>query len=209
MFRISQAGETRSDGTAPFDVILYQKTTVREFIQEALAAPDDWGYIRIEKGLPFASTPCCPYEHGKLLPDAYIPFDEADMDKFVVSATADGGMGRMDYWLNLQEKEPVSGSFCFTRLDLRLRENERHDCQGNASHPNRYTSAGRDDVEANKGSAAKQTGCQNREGGEESFYHRTFLLSKSTAVKISRPWRCGRECGACRWAACRGSRTQS
>ena len=111
MFRIVQTGKTRGDGTAPFDVILYQETTVREFIQEVLSNPNDWGYIRIEKGLHFASTPCCPYGHGKLLPDAYIPFDEADMDRLVVTARADGGMGRMNYWLNLQEKEPKRAPF--------------------------------------------------------------------------------------------------
>lgn len=198
MFRIVQTGKTRCDGTAPFNVILYQETTVREFIQEALAASDDWGYIRIEKGLPIASTPCCPYKHGKLLPDAYIPFDEADMDRIVVSATADGGVRRMDYWLNLQEKEPEAGSFCFVWLALRLCENERHNCQGNASRPNRHAGVGRNDIEANKGSAAKQTGCQNCEGGEDSFCHGTILLFKPAAVKISRPGRCGRECEACR-----------
>lgn len=201
MFRIVQTGKTRGDGTAPFDVILYQETTVRKFLQEILAAPDDWGYIRIEKGLPFASAPCCPYEHGKLLPDAYIPFDEADMDRFIVSATADGGMGRMDYWLTLQEKEPVSGSFYFLLLVLRLRANERHNRQDDANSPDCHTGTGRDDVEADKGSAAKHTDRQDGEGNENLFCHSDF-------PPISKPGRCGRGCEVYRWAACQGSRTQ-
>lgn len=110
MFKIVQTGKSRDDGTAPFEVILFHEITVREFIQEVLACSDDWGYIRIEKGLPFASTPCCPYNRGRVLTNAYLPFDEADMGKTVVSARADGGLNRMDYWLTVQGREPEMGS---------------------------------------------------------------------------------------------------
>ena len=62
IFDLRIAGEESGGplgGTAPYKVILYEKCTVREFVEYVLCTKDSWGYIGIynkEKG-PFCGYP--------------------------------------------------------------------------------------------------------------------------------------------------------
>lgn len=88
-------------GTAPYEVILFEKCTVREFVGYVLDTKSDWGYIGIynpEKN-PFFGYPHIEYSHGKLeVGSIFEDFGEF-LDKPVIKATADGGWSRMDYIL--------------------------------------------------------------------------------------------------------------
>ena len=97
MFRLIISGPTRSDCTAPYDVVLDRAYTVAEFIETVLQQKDEWGYIIIRQRPPVSwfDYPRCEYRCGELLsklPDLY-------SDQLVKLAEADGGWTRMDYIL--------------------------------------------------------------------------------------------------------------
>lgn len=87
-------------GTAPYEVILREHCTVREFVEYVLESGKDWGYIGIhnqEKG-PFFGYPNIQYSGSRLKSETEGNFVEF-LDKPVIKATADGGWSRMDYIL--------------------------------------------------------------------------------------------------------------
>ena len=89
-------------GTAPYKVILFEKCTVRKFVECVLNTKNEWGYIGIynpEKG-PFFGYPNIEYFYGKLNKARPIieEFEEF-LDKPVIKAIAYGGWSRMDYIL--------------------------------------------------------------------------------------------------------------
>lgn len=88
-------------GTAPYKVILFEKCTVREFVEYVLNTQNDWGYIGIhnpEKG-PFFGYPNIQYSGNKLKAGSIIEDFGEFLDKPVIKATANGGWSRMDYIL--------------------------------------------------------------------------------------------------------------
>ena len=95
-------------GTAPYDVVLLEKCTVREFVEYVLdSKKEDWGYISInnwstlefnDKKNPFFGYPHIKYSNGRLSSSIIEDFGEF-LDKPVGKATANGGWSRMDYIL--------------------------------------------------------------------------------------------------------------
>ncbi len=104
IFSLSVDGEESGGplgGTAPYKVILFERCTVREFVEYTLDGKNDWGYIGIynqEKG-PFFGYPKIEYSHGKLKVGSLIEDFGEFLDKPVIKATANGGWSRMDYIL--------------------------------------------------------------------------------------------------------------
>jgi hypothetical protein len=104
IFNLKIAGEESGGplgGTAPYDVILLEKCTVREFVEYVLDTKSDWGYIGIynPERNPFFGDPHIEYSNGKLKSKtSELNFGEF-LDKPVIKATAGGGWSRMDYIL--------------------------------------------------------------------------------------------------------------
>lgn len=114
LFNLKIAGEESGGplgGTAPYEVILLEKCTVREFVQYVLDTNNEWGYIGIynPERNPFFGDPHVEYSYGKLKSKTselnyYFTLKQINqfgefLDKPVIKATADGGWSRMDYIL--------------------------------------------------------------------------------------------------------------
>lgn len=99
-FKLRQSGADRSDCTAPYDVIILENGTVKDFIDEVLEnRQGEWGTIAIfSKESPFGS-PRMEYRHGKPISRESLTEYE---DKQVISIKANGGWSNMDYVIKTQ-----------------------------------------------------------------------------------------------------------
>lgn len=88
-------------GTAPYEVILLEKCTVREFVEYVLDTKKDWGYIGInnDERNPFFGWPNIQYSNGRLKAGSIIEDFGEFLDRPVSKAIASGGWSRMDYIL--------------------------------------------------------------------------------------------------------------
>lgn len=100
MFKLIRTSPEGSDCTAPYDVELGGKYTVKEFIEDVLKDAREWGHIGIDPGPGVSSVfgdPHCEYSHGVL--KSNLPEDILEMS--ISSARASGGWSRMDYILSI------------------------------------------------------------------------------------------------------------
>lgn len=98
LFDLRASGPTAGDCTTPYDVVLRNECTVREFIDEVLKK-GEWGYVRI--GIYF-DGPQIEYSHNKIVSGV---FSLDILDARIKQATAHGGWTRMDYTLDIQPGE--------------------------------------------------------------------------------------------------------
>ena len=104
IFDLKIAGEESGGplgGTAPYNIVLHKKCTVREFVEYVLNTKDDWGYIGIynPERNPFFGYPNIQYSCGILKAGSIVEDFGEFLDKPVTKATASGGWSRMDYIL--------------------------------------------------------------------------------------------------------------
>ena len=59
MFKLEQIGETHTDETTNFKVVLDKPYTVSSFIDTVLKNTSDWGYIGIKNQNSFFGDPSC------------------------------------------------------------------------------------------------------------------------------------------------------
>lgn len=94
MLKFIQTHSMGGDCTAPYDVELDRPYTVREFINEILAAsPHEWGEIRV------VGCFSIKYRYGKI--EDIIPARYADLS--VSEVKASGGYSAMNYRIKLSE----------------------------------------------------------------------------------------------------------
>ena len=108
MFRFVQAGNVRSDETAPYNSSLDKDYTVQEFIDTVFSERSrEWGYFGImpKTNLRNASLfgePNCEYIDGRYRKGT-TPFSDEILCKKIKRVRADGGWSRMDYLIELLE----------------------------------------------------------------------------------------------------------
>lgn len=103
MFKMIKTGPTRSDCSAPYDVILDKEYTVREFIETVLKENSgEWGevYYHTNKDISVFDSPKCTYRYGKLISE---PLPEEYLNKTIKKVIADGGWTNMDYLIKEAE----------------------------------------------------------------------------------------------------------
>lgn len=105
LFDLKIAGEESGGplgGTAPYNIVLHEKCTVREFVEYVLNnKSNEWGYIGInnpEKN-PFFGYPNIQYSCGRIKAGYIIEDFGEFLDKPIINVTASGGWSRMDYIL--------------------------------------------------------------------------------------------------------------
>lgn len=102
MFRFVQVGGESSDGTRSYKLILDKECTVGEFVNAVLSRQDEWGDIRLDdEKFPFGK-PFCEYARGKVF-NSDDSFSEEFLSKKVISASAYGRWGLMNYTLVVEE----------------------------------------------------------------------------------------------------------
>lgn len=98
MFRFVQVGEESSDCTRSYKLILDKECTVGEFVNAVLSRQDEWGDIRLDDEKFQFGKPFCEYACGKIF-NSDDSFSEEFLSKKVISASAYGGWGLMNYTL--------------------------------------------------------------------------------------------------------------
>ena len=90
-----------SDCTGPYDVTLYGKPTVKDFLNQLLEERREWGYIRIYNKKEKKKSYYISYSHGNV--DNYdIP--DSIMNAKIVMADGSGGWSRSDFTLTVDVK---------------------------------------------------------------------------------------------------------
>ena len=97
---LRQIGRAGSDCTAPYEVIIHGKCTVREFVECVLTHHKEWGYIGISDGSIFGN-PRIEYARGTITTENTL---KDIKDYIVVKALASGGWSRMDYLLTIEQE---------------------------------------------------------------------------------------------------------
>lgn len=100
-FRLQQSGKERSDCTAPYDAVILEDGTVKDFIDEVLTNySGEWGYIGIQQsGGTVFGDPKMEYSHGKPINREALSEYE---NKRIIAIRADGGWSNMNYLIQTE-----------------------------------------------------------------------------------------------------------
>lgn len=106
LIEFRRSGNERGDCTAPYEVILKKKCTVREFINAVLTDKREWGEIYLGDmynwSVRMDPDKKIEYRYGSICKGTMTWDFERFLDVEVIGVKADGGWTRMDYGLELR-----------------------------------------------------------------------------------------------------------
>ena len=119
LFELRAAGPEAGDCTTPYDVVLRNECTVREFIDEVLKQ-NEWGSVII--GSRF-DGPRIEYKHDKIVSGV---FSQDILNAKIKNATAHGGWTLMDYMLDIRpgERTMLRNEYAQTLKEIARHESE-------------------------------------------------------------------------------------